>query len=176
MKINVTIDLSDFYTQDDSNSFSDEIKSEIAYRVKQSVWAEFEKKALEQVTSLVKHEFEKQKTKHIEKLVKKVVLTEKIKKSSYDSEPVTIEDYVKETLSKDYFSPSNNAESVMRGMIQSFERKFESEVKQNSTDIAKELKDRYDLLFASQLVAKLNENGMLKDNVAKLLLSQDNES
>lgn len=146
MKINVEVDLTEFYTQDEGNSFSDEIKSEIAYRVKQQVWKEFENKALDQVISLVKHEFEKQKTKQIEKLVKKSISTEKIKKSSYDSEMITIEDYIKENLGKEYFSPERNAESVIRNYISQFEKKFDSEVKENATDIAKELKDRYDFL------------------------------
>lgn len=35
---------------------------------------------------------------------------------------------------------------------------------------ATDLKARYDLLFASQLVSKLNENGMLREDVARLLL------
>ena len=35
---------------------------------------------------------------------------------------------------------------------------------------AAELKARYDLLFASQLVSKINEHGMLREDVARLLL------
>lgn len=37
-------------------------------------------------------------------------------------------------------------------------------------DFGKEMKERYDLLFASQLVAKMSETGLLKEDVAKLLL------
>lgn len=32
------------------------------------------------------------------------------------------------------------------------------------------MKQRYDLLFASQIVAKLDEHGLLKEDIAELLL------
>jgi hypothetical protein len=47
-----------------------------------------------------------------------------------------------------------------------------AQTKKATDSISKELKERYDLLFASQIVSKLHENGMLKEDVAKLLLTQ----
>ena len=44
MKINVTVDLSEFYSQDEEMTFSSQIKSDIAYRVKQSIFADFRDK------------------------------------------------------------------------------------------------------------------------------------
>lgn len=46
----------------------------------------------------------------------------------------------------------------------------EKVIKSLAKDFGKELKERYDLLFASQLVAKMSETGLLKEDVAKLLL------
>lgn len=175
MKINVTVDLAEFYNEDQENSFSEEIKMEIAARVKAQVWKDFEERALSQMKQLVIHEFDKQKTKQIEKLVKKVIGSEKIKKSDYSNEQITFEEYITENLKNNYFSERQTAESVLRNYISNFETKFNNEIKQNSESIAKELRDRYDLLFASQIVTKLNENGMLKSDVARLLLNSENE-
>ena len=43
-------------------------------------------------------------------------------------------------------------------------------IKKLAQKFGEEMKNRYDLLFASQLVAKMNENGLLKEDVAKKLL------
>lgn len=64
---------------------------------------------------------------------------------------------------------------------QHFKGIFESNTGWNSptqkiADLAKkfgdELKARYDVVFANRIVVKLNENGMLKEDVARLLISQ----
>lgn len=47
---------------------------------------------------------------------------------------------------------------------------MEKLIKSLAKDFANEMKERYDLLFASQLVAKMSETGLLKEDVAKLLL------
>ena len=43
-------------------------------------------------------------------------------------------------------------------------------IKKLAQKFGEEMKNRYDLLFASQLVAKMNESGLLKEDVAKKLL------
>lgn len=42
--------------------------------------------------------------------------------------------------------------------------------------LGQDLKNRYDLLFATQLVVKLNEQGMLKEDVARILLDGNKTS
>jgi len=175
MKINVTVDLSEFYTEDQENSFSEEIKSEIAARVRNQVWKDFESSAMHELKQMVHAEFEKTKGENVTSIVSRVIASKKIKKSDNNSELVTIEEYVTEKITKDYFSERQSAESIMRNLISNFESKFNSELKQNSETISRELRDRYDLLFASQIVTKLNENGMLKSDVARLLLGPENE-
>lgn len=175
MKINVTVDLAEFYTEDAENSFSEEIKSEIAARVKSQVWKDFEASAMHELKQLVNSEFEKTKGENVTSIVSRIIASKKIKKRDNSSELVTIEEYVTEQITNSYFQERNSAESVMRNLISGFENKFNSEVKSNSEAIAKELRDRYDLLFASQIVTKLNENGMLKSDVARLLLGPENE-
>ena len=49
-------------------------------------------------------------------------------------------------------------------------------VEKASTAVIEELKSRYDLLFASQLISKLNQGGYLKESaVAELLTQNDNQ-
>ena len=64
---------------------------------------------------------------------------------------------------------------------QHFKELFESNTGWNSptqkiADLAKkfgdELKARYDVVFANRIVVKLNEQGMLKEDVVRLLISQ----
>jgi hypothetical protein len=45
-------------------------------------------------------------------------------------------------------------------------------IETNTKLFSAEFKDRYDLLFASQLVSKMNAVGLLKDDVAKLLIDK----
>lgn len=175
MKITVTVDLKEFYTDEDGQSFSEEIKNEIASKIKNQVWKDFEVKALQEMKNLVSEEFEKSKSLNIDAIVKNVITTKQIRKRDNTSEFTTIEEYVTTKLEADYFSPRNSAEQVMKNLIYNFEQKFKTEVEQNSNSIGKELKARYDLLFASQIVSKLNENGMLKSDVARLLLNPENE-
>jgi hypothetical protein len=176
MKITVTVDLAEFYTEEEGQSFSNEIKNEIASKIKNQVWKDFELKALSEMKQLVTEEFEKSKSLNINSIVEKILKNKQIKKKENNSEMITIEEYITKQLTDCYFSERNSAEQVMKNQISSFEDKFQREIKNTSDTIGKELKDRYDLLFASQIVSKLNENGMLKIDVAKLLLNSENES
>lgn len=174
MKINVTVDLKDFYTEEEGQSFSEEIKLYISNKVKSMVWKDFEIKALEDVKQRIEIEFKKSKEMNVDKIVKNIFSTKEIKKSDRGgNEMITLEKYIIEKLESDYFSSNKNAESVLSNYIRSFENKFSDELNKTSNQIGKELKDRYDLLFASQLVSKLNEAGMLKGDVANLLLPKE---
>lgn len=90
---------------------------------------------------------------YIQKEVKDFISEGKIRKSSYNKEEILIKDWIKEKFTGD--TGYNNTEKVIKSLAK---------------DFGKELKERYDLLFASQLVAKMSETGLLKEDVAKLLL------
>lgn len=172
MKINVTVDLSEFYTEEEGQSFSNEIKLDIANKIKAQVWKDFEEKALNEVKSLVNSEFEKSKEMNVNFIVSEIFSTDKIKKSDRkgESELITVKEYIQNKIKESYFSENRNAESVLRNYISNFDSRFVDELKKSSESITKEIRERYDLLFASQIVTKLNEAGMLKEDVAKILL------
>lgn len=164
MKLKVEVDLSEFYAEDYENSFSQEIQDHIAYNVKQKVLDDWRVKIDREFKEAVKEELEKQKPELIISKINEIVVSEKLIKSSRSEEFISISDYLKEELKRVYLRDSD---------VDSFLRKH---VKETTNKITKELKERYDMLFASQIVSKLNENKMLKDDVAKLLLRADNKS
>lgn len=52
------------------------------------------------------------------------------------------------------------------------ENVIEKHVKRKAEEFAKDLKARYDNVFAAKVVQSLNQNNMLSDDVAKLLLGE----
>lgn len=155
MKLNITVDLEDLYINED-DTFNEALEQKIKREVINDVWQTLKAKVEDQIVRNVATEIEKQYCKKIQFFISDFFKTGKIK-YGYDKEPVTIEDYIKKTFE------NNQGWNIPNEQIKNIASKH-----------GDELKKRYDLMFASQLVVKLNENGMLKDDVAKLLL--DNQS
>ncbi len=158
MKINVTVDLSEFYSEPEAENFSQQIKDYIVFEVKQQMFKEFKKELTDEFFRLIRESFESQKTFFVNKIFNELVLDAKIKKPYSGEELISINDWMKQELERLQLNDQN-----LRKII-------ETQTKAASEVIAKELKVRYDLLFASQIITKINENGMLKEDVAKLLL------
>ena len=90
--------------------------------------------------------------------IEEIIKTEKItvdKINGGGREDITLTDYIKR-----HFTSRNNY------------RNADEVISKEAEKFSKQMKDRYDLLFASQLVAKMSNAGMLKDDVAKILLEQ----
>lgn len=159
MKINVTVDLSEFYSEEeDEISFSQQIKDSIAYSVKNQVLNEWKVKIGEEFNKAVVAEVEKQKVQLISDTLNECIASAKVKKKYSTNEMVSISEWITEELKSTQLSENN---------LKAYLDKF---VKEATNRLGQEFKDRYDLLFASQIVSKLNEQGMLKEDVAKLLL------
>ena len=168
MKINITVDLSDFYQEeDDYADFSTQIKDYIAWKVKQDVLKDWKDKMTTQFTEYVASEIEKSKNNVVDETLKELAVTAKVKKRYSSNEMISIVDYIKEELERMHFSTD-----YVKRYIDNKTKSESDRLKKMADSISKELKERYDLLFASQLVSKLNDNGMLKDNVAKLILDK----
>jgi len=159
MKINVTVDLGDFFSEDDDMSFSDQVKKDISNRINRTIWESLNKEMVSAFENQVKRKIELDKDLKISEKINDLFINQKVKKSQWDGfEMVSLSEFIELELTKN-FSPSRD-----------FDLKVERLVKDKANELVKELKDRYDLLFASQIVAKLNENGMLADDVGKMLL------
>lgn len=160
MKINVTIDVSEFYAEEEGENFSDAIKNHIAHQVKSEMWAKFKEDAMTSFENQIKRQIDLDKDIKIKETIDDLFKNKAVKKKYSNNEVVPFNDYI-----EDYFvSQSVNSNDFMN--------KVNNAIKTQAETIVKQLKDRYDLLFASQIVQKLNENGMLKEDIANLLLSQ----
>lgn len=151
-----TIDIEDFCLDEDRD-LEPALKKYIIDTVVREIWKGVEKKAEASVTKEVKDQVEKSFFRQIQSTVSEVIKTGKIK-GEYNKEEITVQEWILEQFQKN-----------------SGWRSPESQLKDLAKKFGDELKARYDLMFASQIVMKLNQNGMLKEDVAKMLL-QDNKT
>lgn len=162
MKINVTVDLAEFYTESEyGESFSEEIKRYIVFESKRLAFEEFKKEMTEEFFKMIRKEFDEQKEFFVGKVFNELVVDAKIKKSQFATDKdalMSISDWMKIELEKTILSDSKLRDNL------------NNQTKNSADLISKELKTRYDLLFASQIITKLNENKMLNEDVAKILL------
>jgi hypothetical protein len=160
MKITVEVDLKDFYSEEDGVSFSNQIKDFISYDVKAKVLADWKAKIGEEFNKAIVIEVEKHKQSLITDTFTELVVNAKVKKRYSSGEMCSITEWMTEELERTQLDGSKLKEFLT------------AQTTRASDTISKTLKERYDMLFASQIVAKLHENGMLKDDVAKLLLKE----
>jgi len=170
MKITVQVDLSEMYSEDDEQSFNSQILDSIAYEVKSKVMTDFRNKGFEVVEQsarqLINTDFEKE----IETTVKNIFDFKVVRDGK------TYKQLVEEKISTNtYFTDAGRAEKWINSILDPLQGKIIDAVKSEAIKIGQELSNRYDLLFASQLVAKMNEAGLLKEDVANLLLPKKEE-
>lgn len=162
MKIKVEVDLEDLYVdynEDGQNNFNEAIKENIATKIKQKIWDDFKINSLESFSNQVKRKIEVDKELKIKETIEVFFSEKKLKKPYGGNDLVSLEDYIKSEIEREYFR--NNE----------FKAKVEKLIQQQSTSLVAELKQRYDLAFASQIVMNLQANNMLKEDVGKLLLN-----
>jgi hypothetical protein len=166
MIIKVEVDLKDFYDEDnDGMAISELIKSEIAYKVKHEVLKGVSDDTKTAISSAVKEMVNSDKKLLISEMVKNTFQNKKLKRGHGHSgnEEVTFEEYIQLEMERQHFNDSD------------FQRYSDRAIKKSSESLALEIKNRYDHQFASQLVVKMNEAGMLKSDVAKMLLTDSTE-
>lgn len=164
MKINVTVDLEDFYPEEDGGNIAEQIKETIERNVVSTIWKKVKEEGFESLCSQIERKVNLDKDLKIKEILDTYFKEKKVKKSRYDSGTfLTIEDYITENLNSEYFHTGDK-----------FDRRVTDFLTKNSEEIIKQLKDRYDLLFASQIVNNLNKQGMLKEDIAKILLTENN--
>lgn len=164
MKIKVEVDLSDFYNDDSDASFNQQILDAIAYDVKGKVLTDFRNKGLESVQTKVVEYFNSDFEKEITQTVKNIFEFKAVKDGK------TYKQLVEEKVAgSNYFREDRDFESAVKTFLKPIEDRQNKLISEAATKLGNELKQRYDMLFASQLVAKLGSNGMLKEDVAKVL-------
>lgn len=148
-----TVELDEFWMDEDSGTLDEKLKGYIIHDVIMQIKSDIREKIETEISFQIKQQLEHCMYEYIQKEVKDFISEGKIRKSSYNKEEILIKDWIKERFTGD--TGYNNPEQVIKSLAK---------------DFGKEMKERYDLLFASQMVAKMSENGLLKEDVAKLLL------
>jgi len=149
-----TIDIKNFWTREDE-SLDEGIKRYLVDEVKKEIWNSIKNEVKTDLIKQIKQEISDSMKENINNVMKTMIDNDEIILSGrYSSdEPLPMKEYIQKQMNdkNNYNTPTGEIEKIA-------ERH------------AKEISKRYDLLFASQLVAKLGNNGLLKEDVARLLL------
>lgn len=148
-----TVEIDEFWLDEDANGFEEELKNSINIDVCQQIKKMMLTHIENEITNVVKQQVSDTLREQIQALVADVISTGEIKESYYSDKKISIEDWIKSQFNANCGYHNANAK------ITELAKKFGDEMKQ-----------RYDLLFASQIVAKLDEHGLLKEDIAELLL------
>jgi hypothetical protein len=150
MKIEVNI--SEFYLGEEG-----ELQEELVRHIKSGVVSDITKsiqaKVDAQITMEVKDTVEKMLYAQISKAITQTLSTGTTKSRQNSNSMITFDEYVREC-----FTYSGGWQS------------FDDTIKKLAQSFTTELKNRYDLMFASQIVVKMGDAGLLKSDELKKLL------
>ena len=152
MKLKVTVDLGDLWTEEDENIgevIASSIRNDIVREVKVHIKEAIEVQIRQKVDIMVQDLLTKKSARFIGNYLRRGTI-------KHCGDDISLEEYIKYKFTRDsgWSSPNKLLEKL-------------------ATTFSRELKDRYDVLFASQIVAKLGDNNLLVDrNVAKLIMDK----
>ena len=151
----ITIDISDANEWiDEDTSLDEAIKTYIQKEVLSEIWKRMEKRIEEQITLEVSRHVEKNMYVKIQSIITDIIENDTITPRGYwNNQPVSVRDYI-----KNQFEQSSGWSSPQEKLKQLWKAFWD------------EMKSRYDIAFASQIVSRMQENWLLKDEVAKLLI------
>lgn len=149
----ITVDLNDFWLEEEEElipALQEHVKNTVIRNIGDSI-----KKQVDAfMDKAIKEEITSQLEVRVNVLMEAYLQTGKVK-GQYSNDPeMTITDWLGKKLSDS------------RPQIQDY-------IVKAAAKQAEELKNRYDLLFASQIVQRINQQGLLKEDVAKLLLPKE---
>lgn len=147
-----TVDVEDFYLEeaDLSEGLKSAIKSDVIQAINERV-----KKQVDNLTNnLLVGNIEKEIEVRVKVLVDDFLATGKVFKDMYSkTDLISVKDWI-----------------AMHLKVQS--SSIESYIKKSIEAMGVELKNRYDIMFASQIISKINQQGFLKEDIAKMLLEE----
>jgi len=148
----ITIDVSELHVS------SGELEKQLIKTIKREVVAQIKKDTEKQIEDtiqrVVKEDVRKTIYRKAQRFVAKILDTTKFSKDGYSDSKreLSLEEYIEHKIHADrnWNSPKEH-------------------IDKRAKEIADELKKRYDLLFATQIVSKLEDKGLLKENVKQLV-------
>lgn len=146
-----TIELEDFYTdEDDSDSLEDSLKKHIITDVTYKIQASIKDKVDKQITEKVSAIVEEKITSVIDSKLSELVETGMIQRNRKE---ISIVDFI-----KDEFERTHGWSNPI------------SQIEKIAKNFGQELKLQYNNAFANKIVMNMKEQGLLKDEVVKILL------
>lgn len=163
MIINVKVDINevlnelfyDFDPQEESVDINikDAIRGDIVHQVKREVLKNYSEQLNTKMSNEVKHLISEAFSEQIKQKSEEFVKNGKVDGKYSNDKKITVDEWLQQEF-KD-----SGRYNTLRDIV-----------KNKAEEAAKDLKGRYDLLFASQIISKLNEQDMLKDGVFKALM------
>lgn len=151
------VDLDDFYL-DEEDDLVPAIKNFVVNEVTSTIWDRVEEKIKQKILDLCNENIQKIIDEKIEMYLTEMLDKEMIKKDRWSDELISLQEYVLTAFNKDF---DNNYKNTLGRIVEG-----------KTKNICEEIKKRYDLLFASQLISKMNDQNMLKEDIAKLILDK----
>lgn len=158
MKFNIEFDFEDMYAEYDDHgcNLNDIVKDHIITGVKNFIWKDFQEKALTEFSTEVRKELDSVQKGRIQEMTINFFENSKVRRD-YGGDMVTMKEAVEKMLSQ---ASVNNSDFMTR---------VQSHINSEAKKIGEELRKRYDVMFASQIVVQLSEQGLLKDGMSNLL-------
>lgn len=151
-KIKIQVELDDLWIEEDE-SIDDAIKNHIVLTVTHDIWAKIKGKVDSDIAKKITKEIDESLHQKIQERIDLLIEHDTYKVEGR-GEAVSI----KKMITDKFEEKTNYHYSVTEGIDRSAKR------------FAEELRERYDLINAAQIVTKLSEKGLLKDdNIKKLL-------
>lgn len=142
----------DYFELDLKESIKDGIIGDVKRQIVQMHNKEMKDKIANECKSLINLEM----SDMIKKEVQDFSENGKLKERYGNLEPMSVSDWIKH-----HFSEKTN----------DYTRSIKDEINKRAVSCVKEIKSRYDLLFASQVITKMNNQDMLKEGVFKSLMN-----
>jgi hypothetical protein len=154
----IAIELSDFYL-DEEQDLEPALKKTIINQAVAKITADLKAKIEDGVIKEVKAQVEQTLYRKIGTFVAECIANDKIKDGGYsNSAEITLQEWVKKQFTRNAYEKAP----------------VDDLIKKLAANFGEEMKKRYDLLFASQLVVKMKESGFIKEEAIALLLENKN--
>lgn len=147
-----TVELEDFYLEegDLNTELKSFIKSEVVSKLYQEIKAKVDSFMDTHVKQVITTELQTRVQILMDDFLAKGVIKDRYGKDS----GMTVPDYIKESFNAKGGDIHKKVEQLVSMQVS-------------------ELQRRYDILFATQILAKINEKGFLKEDIARLLLTEE---
>jgi len=154
----ITVELDEFWMDEDSNNLSEELHTYVKNQVIHNVWSKIKDQVDSEIVKKI-NELSRERLEYkVSELIDKIVDSEQVRSPSIGigkDGVCSLYDKLKHSFLND--SSYSNPTSKLQDLAKRF---------------GQELKDRYDTLFASQIIIKVSEQGLLKDGVIESLLKK----